>query len=45
MFEAFTAATVIYIIVNLTVVNVMRLIERRVAIPGFVGPVVGGGGH
>jgi glutamate/aspartate transport system permease protein len=45
VFEAFTAATVIYIIVNLTVVNVMRLIERRVAIPGFVGPVVGGGGH
>ena len=45
VFEAFTAATVVYIIVNLTVVNVMRFVERRVAIPGFVGPVVGGGGH
>ncbi len=46
VFEAFTAATVIYIIVNLITVNLMRLLERSVAVPGFIGPVdVGGGGH
>ena len=46
VFEAFTAATVIYIIVNLIVVNLMRWLERRVAVPGFIGPAaVGGGGH
>src|SRR6185503_16451558 len=31
VFEAFTAATVIYIIVNLIVVNLMRWLERSVA--------------
>ena len=46
VFEAFTAATVIYIIVNLIVVNLLRWLERRVHVPGFIGPVaVGGGGH
>ncbi len=46
VFEAFTAATVIYIVVNLIVVNLMRWLERSVAVPGFIGPVnVGGGGH
>ncbi|MGH8713499.1 MAG: amino acid ABC transporter permease [Casimicrobiaceae bacterium] len=45
VFEAFTAATVIYIVVNLIVVNLMRWLERRVAVPGFIGPAVGGGGH
>jgi glutamate/aspartate transport system permease protein len=38
VFEAFTAATVIYIIVNLTVVNLMRWFEKRIACPGFIGP-------
>jgi len=45
VFEAFTAATVIYIIVNLIAVNLMRWLERRIAVPGFIGPAVGGGGH
>ncbi|HEX3633646.1 MAG TPA: amino acid ABC transporter permease [Casimicrobiaceae bacterium] len=45
VFEAFTAATVIYIVVNLIAVNLMRLLERRIAVPGFIGPAVGGGGH
>lgn len=45
VFEAFTAATVIYIVVNLVVVSLMRGLERRVAVPGFVGPSVADGGH
>jgi glutamate/aspartate transport system permease protein len=46
VFEAFTAATLIYIVVNLIVVNFMRWVEKRVAVPGFIGPAaVGGGGH
>ncbi|NEX61102.1 amino acid ABC transporter permease [Noviherbaspirillum galbum] len=40
VFEAFTAATLIYIVVNIVVVNLMRFIEKRVAVPGFI---VGGG--
>ncbi len=40
VFEAFTAATLIYIFVNLIVVNLMRWLEKRVAVPGFMGPVV-----
>ncbi len=43
VFEAFTAATLIYILVNLTVVNLMRWLEKSVAIPGFIGPHVEGG--
>lgn len=34
VFEAFTAATVIYLVVNITVTFGMRMLERRVAIPG-----------
>ncbi|MEP7062158.1 MAG: amino acid ABC transporter permease [Betaproteobacteria bacterium] len=45
VFEAFTAATVIYIIVNLIVVTIMRWVEKHVAVPGFIGPVVAGGAH
>jgi len=45
VFEAFTAATVIYILVNLTVVNLMRWLEKSVAIPGFIGPQVEAGAH
>lgn len=40
VFEAFTAATLIYIVVNIAVVFAMRRVERRVAIPGFIGPVL-----
>ena len=45
VFEAFTAATVIYIVVNLIVVNLMRWLEKSVSIPGFIGPHVEGGAH
>ncbi len=37
VFEAFTAATIIYILINVVVVNGMRWLERRVAVPGFIG--------
>ena len=36
VFEAFTGATIIYIIINIIVVNGMRWLERRVAVPGFI---------
>lgn len=36
VFEAFTAATVIYILVNVCVVFLMHRIERSVAVPGFI---------
>lgn len=37
VFEAFTAATIIYILLNIVVVFFMRWLERRVAVPGFIG--------
>jgi glutamate/aspartate transport system permease protein len=37
VFEAFTAATVIYIVINVIVTFAMRHVEHRVAVPGFVG--------
>jgi glutamate/aspartate transport system permease protein len=37
VFEAFAAATVLYIITNLIVVLLMRALERRVRVPGFIG--------
>jgi len=37
VFEAFTAATVIYIVINIVVTFAMRYVERRVAVPGFIG--------
>jgi glutamate/aspartate transport system permease protein len=43
VFEAFTAATLIYIVTNIVVVTGMRWLERRVAVPGFIGPVQTGG--
>jgi len=36
VFEAFTAATIIYVLVNIVVVSLMRFIEHRVAVPGFI---------
>lgn len=36
VFEAFTAATIIYVLVNVIVVTLMRFIERKVAVPGFI---------
>ena len=37
VFEAFTGATIIYLLVNMVVVLGMRLIERRIAVPGYIG--------
>ncbi len=36
VFEAFTAATVLYLLINIVVVIVMRFVERGVAIPGYI---------
>jgi glutamate/aspartate transport system permease protein len=36
VFEAFTAATVIYILINMVVTFGMRWLERRTAVPGFI---------
>ena len=36
VFEAFTAATVMYLLINIVVVTAMRVIERYVAIPGYI---------
>jgi glutamate/aspartate transport system permease protein len=36
VFEAFTAATVLYLLINIVVVIGMRLLERQVAIPGYI---------
>lgn len=38
VFETFTAATILYLILNLVVVRGMLLLERRLAVPGFASP-------
>ena len=35
-FEAFTAATLIYIVITMTVIFAMRALESRVAVPGYI---------
>ena len=40
-FEAFTAATLLYVIITLTVIFAMRWLEHKVAVPGYVSQ----GGH
>ncbi|MDR2710483.1 MAG: amino acid ABC transporter permease [Burkholderiales bacterium] len=35
VFEAFTAATLIYVFINVVVVIVMRILEKKTTIPGF----------
>lgn len=37
VFEAFAAATVLYLIINIIVVLLMRVLERKVRVPGFIG--------
>jgi glutamate/aspartate transport system permease protein len=37
VFEAFTAATIIYIVINIVVTFGMRWVERHVAVPGMIG--------
>lgn len=41
VFEAFTVATVIYILLNIIVVLAMRYLEKRVSVPGFIGSAGG----
>jgi glutamate/aspartate transport system permease protein len=44
VFEAFTAATIIYIVINMLVTFAMRVVERKLVIPGYLGfraPAVG----
>jgi glutamate/aspartate transport system permease protein len=36
VFEAFTAATVLYLAINIVVVIAMRWLERAVAVPGYI---------
>jgi glutamate/aspartate transport system permease protein len=45
VFEAFTAATIIYIAVNVCVVFLMHRIEKRLAVPGFITSASSTGGH
>jgi glutamate/aspartate transport system permease protein len=45
VFEAFTAATVIYIVINIIVTFGMRALERRVAVPGYLGFKTPAAGH
>jgi glutamate/aspartate transport system permease protein len=45
VFEAFTAATIIYIVINMAVTFAMRLVERRVAVPGYLGSRTPAAGH
>jgi glutamate/aspartate transport system permease protein len=41
VFEAFTAATIIYLLTNLVVVLLMRMLEKKVRVPGLIS--AGGG--
>ena len=45
VFEAFAAATVIYLLTNLVVVLGMRLLESRVRVPGLIAADPGAAGH
>ena len=36
VFEAFTAATLLYLLVNIVVVTAMRFLERFLAVPGYI---------
>ena len=35
-FESFAVATLIYIVITLTVIFIMRVVENKVAVPGYV---------
>jgi glutamate/aspartate transport system permease protein len=45
VFEAFAAATVIYLITNMIVVFAMRALERKVRVPGMISAAPSPGGH
>ena len=36
-FEVFTLATVLYVLITLTVIAIMRVVETRARVPGFIG--------
>ena len=36
VFEAFTAATLLYLLINIVVVTAMRFLERGLAVPGYI---------
>ena len=36
VFEAFTGATVLYLLINIVVVTAMRFLERALAVPGYI---------
>jgi glutamate/aspartate transport system permease protein len=45
VFEAFTAAAVIYLLTNLLVVFAMRALEKKVRVPGLISASPTAGGH
>ena len=45
VFEAFTVATILYLVTNLIVTYLMRRLERSVSVPGYLGAPVSTGGH
>src|SRR6185436_7713653 len=45
VFEAFAAATVIYLLTNLIVVFAMRALEKKVRVPGLISASAPAGGH
>ena len=45
VFEAFAAATVIYLLTNLVVVLAMRTLERKVRVPGLISASAAPGSH
>ena len=45
VFEAFAAATVVYLVTNLVVVFAMRALEKKVRVPGLISAAAPAGGH
>jgi len=45
VFEAFAAASLIYIVLNVSIVQLMRVLERRLAVPGLITGGTAGAGH
>jgi glutamate/aspartate transport system permease protein len=43
VFEAFSAATLIYAVINVIIVNLMRWVEYRIRVPGLIGTSAPGG--
>ena len=45
VFEAFTVATLLYLLTNLVVTLAMRQLEKAVAVPGYLGTPASTAGH